>query len=111
MKIYTSYFAKYKGVKGLAVSNSVPKNVTCARCGEVAPPWEWVDALKRDEISWESFYLQYYYWLKEHDRWKVLLPFLADGVVLLCWEKNYHRCHRSILAAVLDEYGIEVEEL
>ena len=49
--VFTSYFGKYKGEKGVSVANKTPSWATCDKCEELMPPWSLVDDYKSGRIS------------------------------------------------------------
>lgn len=117
MRLYTSYYAKYKGDKGVQISNSKPSSYDVVLPLKwLAPDWNMVEYWKekmhtpeRDE-AWGKFVDSYWKKLDDIGERKIL-EYLHDGMVLLCWCKNYDECHRSILANWLQCHGVDVVEL
>lgn len=104
MKIYTSYFAKYRGGNGVSIARGTPRWFKGETIIEFAPP--------RYMINYPE---QKY---KEEFHKEVILKTapqgitkLRDGMVLLCYEKTGEFCHRHIIADWLKSFGHEVEEL
>lgn len=118
MKIYTSYFAK--------LSKLPPDIIPISICGK-APAW--YNGLQFKKLAPKyDFFVK---WKQDHDNDyyierfndEVLKPLnvetviaelevLADGedVALICYEKPEDFCHRHLVAAWLDENGVECPE-
>lgn len=121
MKVYTSSYWKYRGKKGVQISNSKPDDAVVYRSlPTLYPSWAMVkkwnavkklpksDA-KRQEV-WNEFVEAYWRKLQRTGA-ENILPLLSDGDVLLCWCGNHTECHRGILSTWLRGLGIEVEEI
>lgn len=108
--IYTSYFSKYKGSRGVSVAVKTPSWSTCCeKCPELMPDWDKVLAYKNDEITWKDFRRAYIHKLKKLDVEKIQSK--LDGKVLLCWEATGKKCHRHIIREWLIRSGYECEEI
>lgn len=110
MRLYTSYFAKYKGPNALAVTRWEPNWWAGGTFTEIAPTAEILQALKRGDISFPIFRDLY---LKELEAMKaeVLCKCIPEDTVMLCYEKDPNQCHRSVLAEYLNARGYDVREL
>lgn len=106
--IYTSYFAAYRGNKGVSISNSTPYPMN-DRCQELIPSWNLVSAYRNERISWKEYRKQYIKQLKELDVHEVYE--LLDNKVLLCYEKDDQHCHRSIVREWFNRNGYICREL
>lgn len=121
MKIKTSYYANVKKINDgntlfIQVSNSKPKWIDgCIELlKEWYPPWEYVEKYKNGDMSYDTFKSLYLDYLinnvdKELIRDEVKYVMAEKGfntACFLCWEKDYNKCHRKILAEYLfpDEY-------
>lgn len=113
--IYTSYFAKLRtipdSIKPIAISNSVPKNVTIPKLTMLAPAWVNVDRFKKKQIGWEEFERLYTEQLERLDFANLMQHVPKGDVVFLCYEKDPNVCHRVILARWLGcKLGCEITE-
>lgn len=105
MKIYTSYFAKYKnGKNAVSIARGTPAWFNGQRIIEFAPPRyminykteRYIEEFKKEVLEKTA---------------KNGLKKLKDGMVLLCYEKTGDFCHRHIIADWLKSHGIDVEEI
>lgn len=119
MTVYTSTYWKYKGDRGVQISNSKPEDVKVyKRLPTLFPRWymvdEWNKVKQRPtgdrnrQETWQRFEQDYWAKLCEMGSDKVI-SLLEDGDVLLCWCSR--NCHRHILARFLREHGVEVKEV
>ncbi len=121
MKVYTSSYWKYRGDRGVQISNSKPADARVYRSlPTLYPSWEMVSAWNEVKKLPQDNAERIYVWSKfEREYWKKLnrigpdniLPLLCDGDVYLCWCGKKSECHRGILATWLEKHGVEVEEL
>ena len=119
-KILTSYFAKinkmdFRISEPVSIARFTPKWYIGEKCLELAPSAEILLAYKEDE-DWEKFkkhYLEELSRLNPHEIHRKLQKLgRGKNVVLLCFEKDHFKCHRSICAKWLrDKLGISVQEL
>ena len=120
MKILTSYFAKIPKMdrrisEPISIARFTPKWYIGEKCLELAPSAETLLAYKEDG-DWEKFKSRYLEELRHVNPHEVhrKLEKLGRGknVVLVCFEKEYFECHRSICAKWLKEkLGVSVQEL
>jgi len=103
MKIYTSYFAGYRGQSGVSIARSSPRWFKGDSIIEFAPPYYMIHYSEQKYIP--EFQTQVL--LKTA---KAGLKKLKDGMVLLCYEKQGDFCHRHLIAEWLRSQGIEAEE-
>lgn len=120
LEVFTSSYSKYKGNRGVQISNSIPHGVVVYKQIKfLYPEWNLVEKwnkLKRlpkddPERVWfwsEVFVLEYWRKLDIIGERRVL-DALADGDVLLCWCKD--ECHRHILASWLRLHDAKVTEI
>lgn len=112
--IYTTYYAKLREVpkymRGFSISNSQPAGTHLPPLWQVTPAWSAVSQYKQSG-DWDTFRDRYLVRLASVDK-DSLLPHLTGGdVVLVCYEKDASRCHRSILAEwITKELGLPVKE-
>lgn len=121
MKVYTSSYWKYRGDRGVQISNSKPADARVYRSlPTLYPSWEMVSAWNEVKKLPQDNVVRIRVWSKfEREYWKKLnrigpdniLPLLCDGDVYLCWCGKKSECHRGILATWLEKHGVEVEEL
>jgi len=109
----TSYFAKYKGKKGVSIARGTPKWFEDPTESELFPSWEMIHGIKKGFITpseYESMYREVIlYRLNPLEIYEV-----HKESVLLCWEKIGEFCHRRIVASwieeetgnVVEEYGV-----
>lgn len=120
MKVYTSTYWKYRGDKGVQISNGRPDGVRVYRSLPLLYPawnhvndWNKVKKLPEDNVQriaeWKSFTDAYWEKLSCIGIERIV-SYLSEGDVLLCWCPKRHECHRSILAEFLERNGVEVEE-
>lgn len=120
MKIYTSSYWKYRGDKGVQISNGIPDGVKVYRRLPILYPawpnvkaWNSVKKLPENDPmrveEWERFTEAYWKKLSALGAERII-SYLSEGDVLLCWCSKRHECHRSILAEFLERNGVEVEE-
>lgn len=126
IQVYTSYFSKAiknfnPEMQYIVVSNSMPKwwpeNLPVIWLKDFAPEWHYVQRYKNDEMLWDDFAAQYkqtllnrFGTLVEAQAHLLNMIYLAgkantspENIVLLCWEKEHERCHRTLLAQYLFE--------
>lgn len=107
--IFTSYYAKYKGSRGVSVSKKTPSWAECDECPQLMPDWALVQSYKAGEITWKEFRKAYIKQLKALDvKW---YHNILDGKVLLCWETPDKHCHREIIREWFNRNGFACEEL
>jgi hypothetical protein len=112
----TSYFAKYRGPHGVAISLKAPVGFAGRRAIWLAPSWEILTAYKRlarsdPAVARYNFTLDYIKILS-HLNPKMVAESLGPDAVLLCWEGPDKFCHRRLIAEWLEAaLGIEVPEL
>lgn len=107
--IYTSYYAKYRGDKGVSISRFPPKWWEGSRCSDLAPPKRILMDFKQgkiNEFEFEAKFRKYLSILNIEYLYQEL-----DGSVLLCFEKNANFCHRHIVASWFRENGFQCKEL
>lgn len=111
--IYTSYFAKYKGDKGVSIARFTPKWFKGYTYIDLAPSiglLEWWKHSKQTAQDIETYKIWYntrvLCMLNPH---KVASE--LDGKVLLCYEGPLAFCHRHLVAEWLRDNGYECEEL
>ena len=119
--VYTSYYRHADDLKEhvilLQVSNTKPEwsmFEIYPMLKILAPKWEYVQKLKDNLISWTEFEALYRSQLSQKDLQPIrealdrLVETTKKPVILLCWEKNHQRCHRSILSDVLGYGDVEL---
>ena len=117
--IYTSYFGKYRGDKGVSIARWTPnwfagESMSCfAPSQNLLKWWKTLDKKAQNSIDYQMQYYEAY--TKEtleplapqvHELAKQL-----DGKVLLCYEKPEDFCHRHIVANWFCKYGYLCDEL
>lgn len=115
--IYTSYFAKYKGNYGVAITNHRPTFWKGNVYLELGPPdklLQWWKSLSKEKQQLEEYQRLYIEEFKRSTLDKLDVNTVAkqlDNMVLLCYENPKGFCHRHIVAEWLNEAGYECEEL
>jgi len=104
--IYTSYFAGYKGDRGISIARKTPKWFNGNELMEFAPSWSLINIKDNQEEYTRRYHEEVLKNITNN-----LLMGLKDGDVLLCWESPDKFCHRHIVAEWLIERGIEAKEL
>jgi uncharacterized protein YeaO (DUF488 family) len=107
--IYTSYYAKYRGENGVAVSNSYPKGLDIQKYKPLVPDWNLVQNFKSGAITRKEFRREYIKQLKQLSALNVYKE--LDGKVLLCYEKDLRMCHRKCILEWFTREGFECAEL
>lgn len=113
MKIYTSYYSKIKSVSLddkvlVPVSNTVPDwfNTEYYKTKtNLSPKWDLINLYKNGNVDYKYFSFEYEKYLYEHFEKEEVLQELeqlaermnVEYIVLLCYEKNAEKCHRSVL--------------
>jgi uncharacterized protein YeaO (DUF488 family) len=106
--LYTACLNRPAEHHGLVLDATVRSAAPEDRC--LAPTWAMVMALKHGQIDWAEYTRRYTDLLRE--RWntdaqararisEVALTATERDVTLLCFCHEPHRCHRSLLAALL----------
>ncbi len=114
MKIYTSYLAKLRqieelGFQPIGIATSPPKWAQIPHCKKVAPHF-WMLKLK------ESDYNHHYNIILSKLNQAAILKELQElsggkDIVLLCFEKDPLKCHRTMVANWLNAAGQDIKEL
>ena len=113
--IYTSYYAHYKGDKGVAISLWLPKWYptkiehfpALAPTQQILQKWKNSDKTDADKQEYVEAYINdVLAKLDVHTVAKQL-----DGKVLLCYERATDFCHRHIVRQWLNQNGYKCEEL
>jgi len=105
----TSYFAKYRGDKGVSIAAKAPPGFKGETYPALYPKWSFLGRYKEDGD--EDKYTKAYYdeVLSKLDPEKVYAD--LKGKVLLCWERSGSFCHRRIVAEWLErELEVEIPE-
>lgn len=116
--IYTSYFAskKYNKDQGISIAryNKFWQGETYPKLFPSVDLLAWWKGLS-SELQQHEGYIQLYFAKYKMETLDRLDPHKVaaelDGKILLCYEKSSDFCHRHIIAAWLQHYGYEVEEL
>ena len=116
MNIYTSYFARAAYLKDdskvyISIANSTPTwfQLSYMSAKELAPLWAHINELKSGKVGFNVFAENFKSTLEERfgDFLNIVkyIEDMADGrdVVLLCWEKEFRQCHRSVVADIIGE--------
>ena len=120
MKILTSYFAKIPKMdrqisEPISIARFTPKWYIGEKCLELAPSAETLLAYREDgdQEKFKSRYLEELRHVNPHEVHRKLKKLgRGKNVVLVCFEKEYFECHRSICAKWLREkLGVSVQEL
>ena len=106
----TSYFAKYRGDKGVSIAGKCPDGFKGRQYKKLAPKYWFFKKYKEDND--EDFYTERYKEevLAKLDP-KVVYAELGSDAVLLCWEAPGKFCHRHLVAQWLsDALEISISE-
>lgn len=123
--VKTSYYAKAaRGVKPssklVVVSNSYPSWFTAEfeLMKNLAPVWADVEAYKNDDISFRELIGRYKETLlSRFESLDYIRDYVfervnatdGDEIILLCWEKDSNKCHRTELANLVFPYEYQGE--
>lgn len=120
MQVFISNFSRYKGDRGVSISNSKPKWANVVKENKLlAPEWEMVEKWnevkelhhsRERKLIMEEFKERYFKKLESLGIEKILNS-IEDNDVLLCWCKKDGFCHRYLLADFLNKHGVEVKEI
>ena len=98
----TSYFAKYKGDKGVSISLTSIPNFQGEYYSDLCPSWSILNQYKKHHNE-ELYIIRYHQEiLNKLDPFKVYND-LYDKT-LLCWEKSGDFCHRRIVAEWIEKH-------
>ena len=120
MEIFTSYFSKLnklnlKDYEPVSISRFTPRWYIGSVCKSLAPSAEILLAYKddRDWVKFKNKYINELNKLNPHDIYRRLVSMSrGKDIVLMCFEKDYTTCHRSICAEWLRKnVGIIVREI
>lgn len=124
--LYTSYFAKLK---------TIPKDITRIVITRFPPKWLPIDKIDnmylikefspyqetlldyKNTGNWDKYVIRFKDQMntdiKMQELLNKMLKSLQNGkeYVLLCYEKDYEHCHRSLLAEWFRDKGIECKEI
>jgi uncharacterized protein YeaO (DUF488 family) len=105
-RIYTCHIGRYKGEYGLDITVKSASGSAKA----FAPTWDMVNGLKSGKLTWEAYTVAYLTKMRESYKtnraaWDELLS--REVVVLLCYCAEWTRCHRWLLAHMLEKCGAE----
>lgn len=118
MRLYTSYYARVVRASDdillIRVSNTVPdwfNREYHTLSVNVFPDWKFINAFKKDEISYETFCAEYRKKIAGTTQPCEILDEIKrlaeecgkEKVALLCYEKNSNLCHRTELARIIDD--------
>lgn len=98
----TSYFSKYSGTEGVAVSRSTPPWFKGHTASNLAPPWKLLNYYRKtkDKNTYIDVYSKEV--LDKLDPEKCYKEF--EHNVLLCWEQSGRFCHRRLIASWLSKH-------
>jgi uncharacterized protein (DUF488 family) len=119
--IYTSYFSskkykKYNKEDGISIAryNKFWQGETYPNLFPSANLLAWWKSLSEEAQKCQDYQQMYFEAYKQETLSKLDPHKVAaelDGKVLLCFEKSEDFCHRHIIAAWLQHYGYEINEL
>lgn len=98
----TSYFAKYRGTKGVSVALKAPKGFVGSELVGLAPTWAMLRQYKKDgdeQAYKEAYYKHVLSNFSPHHVYDVL-----SDKTLLCWEKSDTFCHRRLIADWIEKH-------
>lgn len=118
VKIYTSYYANYKNIdpeyQCISISQTKPP-IFIPRLSKVVPHWNLINLYKLGILTYEQFaqayMLQINQTISPNNLRDYLLQFNNDNIVLMCYEKDYTKCHRTILLSYIDFLIPELEPM
>lgn len=111
--IYTSYIALRPHIPFpcFTIVAYPPKERGCENIPLLAPPKELLWRAKDGRMSFEEYAQEFAGVLREREPEirEVLHSILVrhPDIVLLCFERDHTRCHRSIVCTVLEEWGFQ----
>jgi uncharacterized protein YeaO (DUF488 family) len=124
--LYTTYFTKMDKIPDdcikLIITRFPPKWLDVSKypntyiAKELSPSQELLLKYKKDN-NWDEYVIQFYeemnYRKDMVNMLKKLSNILNKGIdiYLICYEKDYTHCHRSLLGQYFEEEGIEWKEV
>ena len=124
--LYTTYFAKMNKIPDdcikLIITRFPPKWLDVSKypntyiAKELSPSQELLLKYKKDN-NWDEYVIQFYeemnYRKDMVNMLKKLSNILNKGIdiCLICYEKDYTHCHRSLIGEYFKEEGIEWKEV
>jgi len=110
--MYTSYFAKYKGSKGVSIAGKSPDWFQGKQYKKLAPKYDWWKKWHDEKLSEEWYIQKYYNTILRNLNPQEVYEELGKDAVLLCWERSDKFCHRHLVSKWLEhELGIRIIEL
>lgn len=113
--VYTSYYANVNSFPETfsfyCISRTMPAKVytNIYHINEAKPSWYILKAYKNQTITFEKY--KELYIAEKTEYLDIIYNQLKSNSVLLCWEKDYTYCHRSILAELLNKrYNLNIIE-
>lgn len=107
-RVYTSYFANVKNLpnpeQAISIARYAPpfwhgKNLLC-----LAPTTDLLQDYREGKITWGEYSGRFLLQLRRVDPYSVID--MVKGSVLLCWEKDFTTCHRTlVLEWLADHFG------
>jgi len=106
----TSYFAKYRGAKGVSIAKFSPTSFKGRTYRKLAPPYWLLNHYKKTNDK--EYYIEHYYEeILNNLNAQEVYEELGEDVVLLCYERSDNFCHRHLVAEWFEkELGIKIEE-
>ena len=124
--LYTTYFAKIDKVPDdyikLIVTRFPPKWLDISKYPNtyiikaLSPSQKLLLKYKKDN-NWDEYVSTFIYEMKNRQDMVNILSKLSKAlhkgknICLICYEKDYKHCHRSLLGQYFEEEGIEWEEI
>lgn len=122
--LYTSYLSKLKDlpdeITKIIITRTLPKSLNFEKFENIyyiqslSPSLELLMDYKKNQ-NWDSYVNNFKKEMEEREDLKLelnsLLNFLKDEeVVLICYEKDYRHCHRSLIGEWVQSHGIQWQE-
>lgn len=117
--LYTTYLSKVnkvrlpQGTRMIFVARRKPKNLDMVQFSQLAPSEALLNRYKFGMLSWNDFKEKFINEMdSETSQYAIyaLRTLIQKGIniCLVCYEKDYHYCHRKILAELIGEEWEEI---
>ncbi len=96
--MHTSYFKNWKNLpkyKAVAICIGIPAWYTGARNLDLAPTWE---MLQMQPEQYDILYAEILSRLDPKEQFDKMEAMVGGDAILLCWEADPYKCHRSKVA-------------
>lgn len=110
--VYTCYYTspKLKNIEKerlVSISRSCPYKFDIHEINELKPTERLLNLWKNKKINWDEYEEEYSNQLESYDM-ETIFNNLNDGDILLCYEKDSSKCHRSLVREYINNLDLNV---